>query len=164
MFSLFYYSWFTMLYSKMTQLYTYMHYFSHHYPPSWSITSNWIYFPVLYRRIPLPIHSKCNSFHLLYLFLHLISFVFVSFCFLGPHLQHMEVPWLGVESELQLQAYATATAMQDPSCVCDLHHRSWQCQILNPQNTAGDWTCNLIDTRCVRSLLSHSGNSIKFDI
>jgi len=31
--------------------------------------------------------------------------------FLGPHPQHMEVPRLGVESELQLTAYATATAI-----------------------------------------------------
>ena len=36
--------------------------------------------------------------------------LFVRFAFLGPHLQHVEVPWLGVESELQLLAYATATA------------------------------------------------------
>ena len=34
----------------------------------------------------------------------------------------MEVPRLRVESELQLLAYATATAMRDPSHVCDLHH------------------------------------------
>ena len=32
------------------------------------------------------------------------------FSFLGPHLQHMEVPRLGVELELQLPAYTTATA------------------------------------------------------
>ena len=37
----------------------------------------------------------------------------------------LEVPRLGVKSELQLPAYATATAMQDPSCVFDLHHNSW---------------------------------------
>ena len=34
---------------------------------------------------------------------------FFSFVFLGPHLQHMEVPRLGVELELQLLAYTTAT-------------------------------------------------------
>ena len=44
--------------------------------------------------------------------------------FLGPHLQHMEVPRLGVTLELQLSAYAIATAMPDLSCVCDLQ-RSW---------------------------------------
>ena len=32
----------------------------------------------------------------------------------------MEVPRLGVESELQLPAYTTATAMPDPSNVWDL--------------------------------------------
>ena len=48
----------------------------------------------------------------------------------GPHLQHMEVPRLGVESELALLAYATATAMPDPSHICDLHHSSWQSWIL----------------------------------
>ena len=52
-----------------------------------------------------------------------VVFVFF-FYFLGPHPQHMEVPRLGVESELQLPAYTTVTATQDPSCVCDLHHSS----------------------------------------
>ena len=33
----------------------------------------------------------------------------------------MEVPRLGVESKLQLRAYATATVMLNPSHVCDLH-------------------------------------------
>ena len=59
-------------------------------------------------------------------------FFFFFFFFLGLPLQHMEFPRLGVWSELQLLAYATATAMWDPSCICDLHHSSWQCQILNP--------------------------------
>ena len=35
---------------------------------------------------------------------------FVLFCFLGPHLRHMEVPRLGITSKLQVLAYATATA------------------------------------------------------
>ena len=34
--------------------------------------------------------------------------------FLGLHLWHMEVPRLGVQLELQLPAYTTATAMPDP--------------------------------------------------
>ena len=55
-------------------------------------------------------------------------------CFLGPHLQHMEDPRLGVESELQLPAYTTATATaterQDPSHVCNAHHSSQQHKIL----------------------------------
>ena len=43
------------------------------------------------------------------------------FFFKGPHLQHMEFPGQGVKLELQLPAYATATAIPDPSCICDLH-------------------------------------------
>ena len=59
--------------------------------------------------------------------------IFVCVClFLGLQLQHMEVPRLEVESELQLPACTTATAKLDPSCVCDLHHSSRQHQILNP--------------------------------
>ena len=37
------------------------------------------------------------------------------FFFFWPHPWHMEVPRLGVELELQLPTYATATAMQDLS-------------------------------------------------
>ena len=37
---------------------------------------------------------------------------FISFCFLGPYLKHIEVPRIEVKSELQLPAYTTATAMQ----------------------------------------------------
>ena len=48
---------------------------------------------------------------------------FFSVIFLGLHLWHIEVPRLGVESELQLSAYTTAMAMQDLSHVCDLHHQ-----------------------------------------
>ena len=45
----------------------------------------------------------------------------------------MEVPRLGVKLELQLLACvtATATAMPDPSHICDLDDSSQQCQILN---------------------------------
>ena len=64
--------------------------------------------------------------------------VCVCVCFLGPHLQHMEVLRLGVESELYLLAYTTTIPMQDPSRVCDLHHSSQQCPILNPLSKARD--------------------------
>ena len=33
---------------------------------------------------------------------------------------------------------ATAKATQDPSRVCNLHHGSWQCLILNPLSKARD--------------------------
>ena len=38
----------------------------------------------------------------------------------------MEIPRLGVKSELQLLVYTTVTAMWDPGRVCDLHHSSQQ--------------------------------------
>ena len=63
---------------------------------------------------------------------------------LEPHPWHMEVPRLVVELELQLLAYTTATATPDPSRVCDLHHSSWQRQIVNPLSKARDQTLNLI--------------------
>ena len=38
----------------------------------------------------------------------------------------------------------TATATQDPSHIYDLHHNSWQCQVLNPLSEARDRTHNLM--------------------
>ena len=58
----------------------------------------------------------------------------------------MQVPSLGVDKELQLLAYATATAMPNLSYVCDLHHSSWQHQILNPLSETRDQICVLVDT------------------
>ena len=43
------------------------------------------------------------------------------------------------------EGYTTATAMPELSHICDLHHSSWQCQILNPLSEARDWTCILMD-------------------
>ena len=43
----------------------------------------------------------------------------------------MEVPRLGVKLELLLLAHTTATAMPDPSRICDLCHSSWQHWKLN---------------------------------
>ena len=69
-------------------------------------------------------------------------YLFLSF-FLGPLLWHMDVPRLGIEWELQLPAYTTATAMPGMSCVCDRHHSSQQCWVLNPLSKARDRTCIL---------------------
>ena len=49
-----------------------------------------------------------------------VSLLFVFFS--GPHPRYMEVPRLGVESELQWPAYITATATPDLSRVWDPHH------------------------------------------
>ena len=69
------------------------------------------------------------------------------FVFLGPYPWHMEVPRLGVELELQLQAAATATL--DPSHVCGLQCSSQQCRILNPLSKARVRTRVLMDTSWV---------------
>ena len=68
-----------------------------------------------------------------------LGIFFFSFFFLRPHPWHMEVPRLGVKSQLQLLAPATAPASQDLS-FCNLHHSSWQCQILNPLSKARSGT------------------------
>ena len=76
------------------------------------------------------------------------SFYFILFIyfllFRATPGRHMEVPRLGVYSELQMLAYTTATATSDPSHICDLHHSSWQCWILNPLSKAKDRTWNLM--------------------
>ena len=75
-------------------------------------------------------------------FLFFLIYLFIS----GPHMGHTEVPTLGVQSELQVQAYTTAT--WDPRSICNLPHRSRQCQcwILNPVSKGRVWTCILMDT------------------
>ena len=84
---------------------------------------------------------------------------FFLFCFffllpfLGLLSGHMEVPRLGIQSELLLPVYATATAMQDPSRVCNLHHSSRQRQILNLLSEARIRTCNLMVPSQIRSPL-----------
>ena len=58
--------------------------------------------------------SPCAKLHLLDRLFFLLFIVFnFTLVFLGPHRQHMEVPRLGDESELQPLGYATATATPD---------------------------------------------------
>ena len=79
--------------------------------------------------------------------------------FSGPHPQHMEVPRLGVESELQLLACTTATATRDLSHICDLCRSLWKHQNLNPLSKARDRTCIRMDTSQVLNPLIHNRNS-----
>ena len=72
----------------------------------------------------------------------------------------MEHPWLGLELELQLWAYTTATATLDPNHVCNLHHSSGQCWNLNALSKARDQTHILMDTSWGLNLLSYNRNSI----
>ena len=88
---------------------------------------------------------KQHDFTILFLFIYLFILVF-----LGPHPGHMEVPRLGVESELQPPAYTRATATPEPSLVFNLHHSSWQYQILNPLSKGRDQTHNLVVPSWIR--------------
>ena len=59
-------------------------------------------------------------------------YLYLYFCFLGPHPGHTEIPRLGVELDLQLLAYATATANTESKPHCNLHRSSQQGRIPNP--------------------------------
>ena len=72
-------------------------------------------------------------------------YIYIFFPF-GLHPRPVEVPRLGVTSDVQLLAYTTATTTLDLSQIWDLQHSSWQHQILNPPSEARDWTCILMDT------------------
>ena len=50
--------------------------------------------------------------------------------------------------------------MPDPSCVCELHHSSWQCRILNPLSKDRDWPCTLMDTSQVHFCCATMGTPI----
>ena len=89
------------------------------------------------------------TFLQLQLFLSFFPFNFCfHFVFFQLHPLHMEVPRIGVKTELQLpqpqlchrSATATATATGDPSCVCNLLYSSWQRRILNPLSKGRDQT------------------------
>ena len=72
----------------------------------------------------------------------------------------MEVPRLGVQSELKLLAYTIATPMQDLSCICDLHYSTRQHQILNSLSKARDQTGILMDTSQICFHCTTTGNSL----
>ena len=71
----------------------------------------------------------------------------------------LEVPRLGVESELQLLSYSTTTATPDLRCLSNLCCSSLQCWILNPLSKARDHTHILKDTSQVLNPLSYNGNT-----
>ena len=105
---------------------------------------------------PQPSDTQVNNaefFALGFFFLFLFLF-----CIVGPHLQHVEVPRLGVESEVQLPPYATTTL--DLSCVFNLRHSSWQCWILNPLSTK-DRTCIVMNAEPRQELPNDSNLNYK---
>ena len=85
--------------------------------------------------IPNPLHLSKNSQPSFLLLFQSLTFSIWKFSGKGSN-------WI------QLPAYTTsiATAMQDPSRICDLHHSSQLCWILNPLSKARDRTLNFIIT------------------
>ena len=71
------------------------------------------------------------------------SRVFFIFCLFRA----TPVAYGGSQDRGLIGAVATATAKPDPRHICNLHHSSWQCQILNPLSEDRDWTCVLMDAR-----------------
>ena len=115
-----------------------------------------------------PLHSFLSSIQASFFSFFTSPLLIISFCVCMYvfslsilHLQHMEVPRLEVQSEVQLPAYITATATPNLSHICALHHSSRQCQILNLLSKAKDQTHILMDISQVHNLLSHRGNSAK---
>jgi len=110
---------------------------------------------------PLPVSPHSRSDQDLISFP--VFFFFFFFCFLGPCPRHTEVPKLAVESELQMPAYTTATAMPDPSCICNLCRSLWQGPTLNPLSKPRGQIHIVMDISWVHNPLSHNGNSAKSD-
>ena len=73
----------------------------------------------------------------------------------------MEVPSLGVESELQQPAYTTATATWDPSHVCDLQCNSGQPRLGNPLSEVRNQIRSLMDTSWARYRRASMGIPLK---
>ena len=99
------------------------------------------------------ISNKWNTSLKLYLFIY---------CFLGPHSRHMEVPRLGVESELQLPASTTATTMADLSHICNPYKSSQQHWIPDPLSEARDRTHILMNTSRIHFCYTMMGTPITF--
>ena len=74
-----------------------------------------------------PVIDTRNGGHLT--LLRFSSFSLHFFCFLRPHLRHMDVPGLGVG--LELPAYTTATATPEPCYDLRLTHGSERGQVSN---------------------------------
>ena len=74
-------------------------------------------------------------------------------------MQHIQISRLGVDSELPLPAYATATAMRDRNQIYKLHHSSGQQGILNPLIEARGRTHIFMENSRDHNPLSNNGNS-----
>jgi len=91
----------------------------------------------------------CHDFFCLFCFV---------FAFLGLRPWQMEVPSLGIKSELQLRAYTTAIATPDPSCIWDLNHNSTAMPDPKPTGQGQGFNPHTHGYSCDLFLLCHDGN------
>ena len=87
---------------------------------------------------------------------------FGFFFFIGPHFRHMEVPRPEFKSVLHPSANTASTEMPELSHICDLHHSSWQRQILNPLREAKYQTCILMNTSQIHFCWATTGTPLTF--
>ena len=106
-------------------------------------------FKIMSSILSLLIRSSEVCVSLFYYFLYTLqissSHPWLVFFFLGPHLWLMDVPRLGVKSELQLLAYTTPRQCWIQAA-SDLLYSSQQHWIPKPLYRARDWTHILMDT------------------
>ena len=90
------------------------------------------------------------------------SFLFF-FSFQGCTCGIWKFPGQGLnQSELQLLTYTTATAIPDPSHICDLQHSSRQLWIPDPLSQARDQICIFMDTSWIRFCCATMGTPCIF--
>ena len=73
----------------------------------------------------------------------------INFFFFFGHFRATSIAYGSSMAKGWIKATAIATAMPDPSHICNLYHSSQQCWILNPLSKARDRTWVLMDTSWV---------------
>ena len=89
--------------------------------------------------------SNKSTFSLSQIFRFLNSFLIFFFLFTAAPAAYGSSQ-AGSPTGAAAEASATATAILDPSHICNLHHSLQQCQILNPLSKARDQTHILTET------------------
>ena len=90
-----------------------------------------------------------------FLFFSFSFFFFFFFFFLL--FKATPATYIGSQASGRVGAYTRATATSDLSRVCNLHHSSRHCRLLNPLSGARDGTCNLMIPSRIRFLCSMMG-------
>ena len=126
---------------------------------------------MLFYIVAVPVYISTNSAGG-FLFLHTYSSIYYlyTFFFLLCFLGCTHSIWGKLEGKLL--AYTTATAIWDPSHVCNLYHCSWQRQILNPGiEPTTSWFsqihffCTTTGTHnCILFYAGHAGHSDQYEV